>query len=177
MTRFAVALAALAAVVLGTSRAQAFERQWHLGGGLGIATLKGSGSAVNPAANLYAAYGLSDMFDARLELLGTSHRLGTQRTEILSASAGIAYKIDIIRWVPYVDVLVGYYGFVGGPSPLGHYGEPGASLGLGLDYSFSRSVAVGGQLRYHAFLRHPPQSLGDAPYFSALVRAEYRWGW
>ncbi len=177
MKRLAAALAALGVVVLGTRHAQAFERQWHLGGGLGIATLKGSKSSVNPAMGLYAAYGLSDMFDARLELLGSSHVLGTRRTQILSASAGLAYKIDIIQWVPYVDLLVGYYGFSGGPSPLGHYGEPGASIGGGLDYSFSRSFAMGGQVRYHAFLRHPPQSLSDAPYFSALLRAEYTWGW
>lgn len=177
MTRLAAALAVLACIVLGTGRAHAFERQWHLGGGLGIATLEGSASGVNPAVGLYAAYGLSDIFDARLELLGSSHSLGGRRTQILSASAGLAYKIDIIQWVPYVDLLVGYYGFSGGPSPLGHYGEPGASLGLGLDYSFSRDFAMGGQLRYHALLRNPPQSLSDAPYFSVLLRAEYRWGW
>ena len=177
MTRFAAALAVAAVVVLGTARAQAFERQWHLGGGLGIATLKGSSSGVNPAAGIYAAYGLSDMFDARLELLGSSHNLGGRRTEVYSASAGIAYKIDIIQWVPYVDLMLGYYGFAGGPSPLGHSGEPGASLGLGLDYSLSRSFAMGAQLRYHAFLRDPPTSLTQAPYFSALLRAEYTWGW
>jgi len=177
MKRLAAALAVLACLVLGTSRAHAFERQWHLGGGLGIATLKGSASGVNPALGVYAAYGLSDMFDLKLELMDSSHDLGGHRTQILSASAGVVYKIDIIQWVPYVDLMAGYYGFSGGPSPLGHYAEPGASIGLGLDYSLSRSFAMGAQFRYHAFLRNPPQSLADAPYFSALLRAEYRWGW
>ena len=34
-----------------------------------------------------------------------------------------------------------------------------------------------GEFRYHGFLADPLSSLGDAPLFTGLLRAEYRWGW
>ncbi len=46
--------------------ADAFEREWHLGVGGGVAS--GTELGMSPALSAYAAYGLSDVFDARLEL-------------------------------------------------------------------------------------------------------------
>jgi Outer membrane protein beta-barrel domain len=168
-----------AALVLLTARpAHAFQRQWHLGGELGFATFKGSASSFNPAATVYAAYGLSDMFDVRLELTASRHEFFPgEHTGVYSASAGLAYKLDVIQWVPYAALLVGYYRF-GGLVPLDrNQNELGASLAGGLEYEVSRSFGVGAEIRYHAFMGDLPTSLGDTPYFTGMLGAEYTWGW
>lgn len=171
-------LAAAAFVLLTARSAHALDRQWHLGGELGFATFKGSASGVNPAATVYAAYGLSDMFDARLELTASRHEFfPNDHTGVYSASAGLAYKLDVIQWVPYAALLVGYYRFGGAVPPGRNQNEVGASLALGLEYEMNRSFGLGAELRYHAFMGHLPTSLGDTPYFTGMLGAEYTWGW
>lgn len=173
----------LAALVLGvglslglccSSRAAlAFEREWHLGVGAGASN--GNGLKLSPAVAAYAAYGLSDVFDARVEVTARGYHLGQeQNPNALSAMAGVAYKLDVLRWVPWAGVYAGYFGFL---EPL-----PAASafkrhdlalgLGLGLDYAFTRKFGAGVTL-------HFDQALGrsEASTFDALLRAEYRWGW
>ena len=54
---------------------------------------------------------------------------------MLSASLGLAYKIDVFRWVPYVALLGGYYHYGGARGPDGEHGSvAGASAEVGLDY-------------------------------------------
>jgi hypothetical protein len=152
--------------------ARAFERQWHLGGGLGAASFVGSDEPIAPAASLYAAYGLSDMFDARLEFTGSRHPLDDGSHVVLySGAAGIAYKIDVIEWVPYVGLLAGYYSYDFATAGIGF------STALGLDYAVSRNLGLGAQLRYHWTSSDVPTSLTEGEYFTAFLRAEYRWGW
>ncbi len=174
----APALGAAAVVTLASGAAHTFEREWHLGAGLGGGMFTGESSG-GPAVAAYAGYGLSDMFDLRAQLLASRHDFGSpQPTWVYSASAGVAYKLDIIRWVPWVDALVGYYRFQGGALPGGRKpDELGLSVGLGIDYAVSRSFAIGAELRYHGFVRDLPTSLSDTPYFTGLLRAEYTWGW
>lgn len=166
-----VRLAALVAVTLGAGSASAFERQWRVGGGLGAAHLDGAGFA--PALGAHAAYGLSDMFDVHLELLGSRHR-ASGSTDVLSAAAGLSYKVDVFQWIPYIVVTGGAYHYGGDPGPNGEEGvEAGVALGVGLDYLASRELSLGVQLRQHT-------SFADGlsfPYLSGLLRAEYRWGW
>jgi hypothetical protein len=151
--------------------AAAFERQWRLGGGAGIAALDDAG--IGAAVDAHAAYGLSDLFDVNVELLGSRHFEDPERN-VLSASAGMSYKIDVFQWVPYLVLLGGLYHYGGEGGPNGERGfEPGASIGIGLDYLFSRKLAMGAQFRQHT-------SFSDGlsfPYLSATLRAEYRWGW
>ncbi len=155
-----------------TAEAGAFEREWHLGGGLGAADFIGSDEPIAPAACLYAAYGLSDMFDARLEFTGSRHPLDDgSHTVLYSGAAGIAYKIDVIEWVPYVGLLAGYYSY----DALS--GGIGFSTALGLDYAVSRNFGLGVQLRYHWTTATVPTSLTEGEYFTGFLRAEYRWGW
>lgn len=165
-----MASALILAGLCGSPPAQAFEKQWRVGGGAGLATLRHA--PVGPALDLHGAYGLNDMFDAQLELLWSRHG-GADGTDILSASAGLSYKIDVFEWVPYVGLLGGYYHYLGAPGPDGESGpEPGASIVLGLDHLFTRNFSMGAQVRWHA-------SFADGvafPYFNALLRAEYRWG-
>ena len=46
--------------------AGAFEREWHLGAGVGLTDLTAEGYAFGPEAGAHAAYGVSDTFDLRL---------------------------------------------------------------------------------------------------------------
>ena len=167
---------ALALATLSRS-ASAFERQWHFGGGIGAASYSGTESGIAPALGLHAAYGVSDMFDARVELLGSHHSTTDDRSlDVYSAAAGIAYKLDVIEWIPYAGLLAGYYYFNGEPAPEFRHDFALSAL-LGLDYAWSRNFGVGVALRYHGFMLDAPRSFTDAAYFTGLARAEYRFGW
>jgi hypothetical protein len=170
-------LYALGALTLVAPRAEAFEKQWHVGGGLGANAFADPRTALGPAAGVYAAYGLSDLFDLGVEVLGSIHKRDGRSFDLLGASAGIAYKLDVLSWIPYAGLELGYYRFQGAtrPGKLAE-NEVGFSVDLGLDYVLSPSVGLGVKLRYHGFLNDFPASLGDAPLFTGLVRAEYHWG-
>jgi hypothetical protein len=159
--------------------ARAFERQWHVGVDGGYAVWLDS-AASGFGGGAHAAYGLSDSFNAMLELAVTRHpsasvRAGSDENApsfsvetIASGAAGIAYTIDIARAVPYVGVLAGMYslGELSGVSP-------GGQVALGLDYQLERNWAIGAQLRFHA-VYHP--DTGALPYTTTFLRAEYLWG-
>lgn len=162
-------LSCFAAFCLAPS-ASAFERQWHLGGGLGAATFA-EDYGTGPAASLYAAYGISDMFDVRLELTGSRHAWGEDKLAWgYSGAAGLAYKVDVLSWVPYFGLLAGYQGFSGDTAADSGWAE--LSIPLGLDYSPSRSFAIGAQIRSSALIRNAVTVSGHF-----LLRAEYRWGY
>ena len=173
----------LAALVLGvglalglccSSRAaQAFEREWHLGAGAGVSN--GNGLKLSPAVAAYAAYGLSDVFDARVEVTARGYHLGQeQNPNAVSALAGVAYKLDVLRWVPWAGVYAGYLGFLEQPPATSTFKrhDLALGLGLGLDYGFTRKFGVGVTLHFDQALTR-----SEANTFDALLRAEYRWGW
>jgi hypothetical protein len=170
--------AALLPLVLGARPVSAFERQWHLGGAVGAGLFSDADTDAGPLLGIYGAYGLSDMFDAKLELNGGTHGHTDGRVNLVSVSAGLAYKLDVIEWIPYFGAQAGYYYLSGDvlPGELSHH-ELGLSFELGLDYALSRATAAGVQLRYHGFLHEPMSSLADAPYWGGLLRLEHRWGW
>jgi hypothetical protein len=148
-------------------RAGAFEREWHLGGGLGVAAA--NGYPLGPAANLYAAYGISDVFDVRLELAGSRSSLAPESAYLYGAKAALAYKIDVIQWIPYVAIAGGYLGVTRRVAPF-TLGQPTAGLLAGLDYAVSRDFGLGVALSYdYAF--HP-----GAAYANGFLRAEYHFG-
>jgi hypothetical protein len=173
---------AVSALLLVAVPAGAVERQWHAGVGLGAAAVSGARGS-SPMAELFGAYGLNDMFDARLELAGSTQDFTAQgepedRTQIYSALAGLRYNLDVIEWVPHFGVVLGYYRFSAGPLPEHRArNELGFAAELGLDYLFSREVGAGLMLAYHGFLLDPPASLGNTPMVSALISVERRWGW
>lgn len=176
--RLAAGLATFALAALASGPARAFERQWHVGATIGGGAFSSPSSAAGPAVGAYAGYGLSDMFDLRAQL--TASRLAfsgaSEGTWVSSASAGLAYKLDVIEWVPWADLQLGYYR-IDGPAPGDrHANDVGASLGLGIDYAFSRDLGLGAELRYHGFLRDAPTSLADTPYLTGMFRVEYTWG-
>jgi hypothetical protein len=171
------ALTASALLALTTS-AGAFERQWHIGGGAGIAMFADPDTSAGSALGVHGAYGISDVFDLKLDLLTSSHTIESDRMRLFAGTAGIAYKMDVVRWVPYFGIQFGYYRLGGDQRPGENaIHEPGMSIDLGLDYAVKRHFGLGLQLRYHGFLSDPMSSLGDAPLFTGLLRAEYRFGW
>jgi len=163
---------ALALSVMSGS-ASAFEREWHLGAAAGVSDGKGLG--LSPALGAYAAYGLSDTFDARLELTARGYHIGAaENPNALSAMLGVAYKLDVLRWVPWAGAYVGYLGHLEAPRadlPFKQH-DAALGLGLGLDYGFSRQLGLGVTLRFDQAL-----SSQETSSFDALLRAEYRWGW
>jgi hypothetical protein len=172
----------LAALVLGlgvslsslaaSRSARAFERQWHVGAGAGVTN--GNGLSLSPALQAYAAYGLSDVFDVRVELGARGYQLGSgQNPNALSAMAGVAYKLDVLRWVPWAGVYAGYLQFLERPPASSGFAQRDAALGLGLglDYAFSRELGAGVTLRFDQGLTRTSASA-----FDALLRVEYRWG-
>ncbi|HEY3237474.1 MAG TPA: outer membrane beta-barrel protein [Polyangiaceae bacterium] len=183
-------LALGACIVAGSPSANAFERQWHAGGGLGIAALPGSDYTVGPMLGLHGAYGISDVFDIKLELGGSYHVLPAsqdvprQSLTLYSAAAGLSYKIDVFEWVPYFALLLG--GYAASAVPLSRdKNEPSpfkqrdlaASSALGLDYYLSRGLVLGGELRYSAFLGELTGPSYDTQLVSLLLRVEAVWGW
>jgi hypothetical protein len=175
----ALLAAALAWSLEGT--AHAFERQWHFGLGAGAAAA--NGYRVGPALNAYAAYGLSDVFDLRAELLGSRQFVTPvavqgetpslfQRAEpslFYGGKLALSYKVDVIQWIPYAALAAGYLGVT---EPLAPYAKGQPSLGIiaGLDYAATRNLGFGGALHYD-YVFHP-----GAAYAALLFRAEYRFG-
>lgn len=160
-----------------SSSAYASEEPWHLGGGVGVATLKKA--PIGPALSIHAAYELSDFFDLHVEVLA-SHHAWADPTTIGSASVGIEYKIDVFQWVPYVGLYAGLDYYDGRPGPHGEHGMLlGTSIGGGLDYLFSRSFAMGAAVKQHSSFREGWWFFLDDSHrtsLSILLRAEYRWG-
>jgi hypothetical protein len=168
-----------AALALFAPAAPAIEGQWHTGGGLGAASFARTDSGWAPALGVHAAYEISDMFDARLELTASRHSFADDTaTTFYGGALGLTYKVDVIEWVPYFGLLGGLYRFSSEvrPAPLQQQ-ELGIMVPLGIEYVPSRTAAFGLQVAYHGFMSDPMASLGDAPYVSLLLRAEYRWGW
>ena len=80
---------------------------------------------------------------------------GSGRNSFSQAMVGLAYKVDVIEWVPYIGVRAGYYRFGDAPPlkefpPGKAYAQGGGSIGtmLGVDYAFSRSAGIGAELDY-----------------------------
>ncbi|HEX6763947.1 MAG TPA: hypothetical protein VF103_00685 [Polyangiaceae bacterium] len=166
--RMGLALGVLGAWLSSAGPALAFERQWHFGGGLGAAAPNG-GYSLGPVLGLHAAYGISDVFDARLELQGSTHDLDGLAVSFYGAKAGLAYKLDVIQWIPYAGVSAGEYAIVWNEGTLF---RPCVGALVGLDYAFSRHFGMG-VVGSGDYVFSDPQ----VTVFSGLFRAEYRFGW
>jgi hypothetical protein len=158
-------------LALASSSASAYGNEWHAGakGGLAMQQDRDLGWGVG----VHGAYGLSDMFDAELELFLTENKATEEQTaRVFAATAGIAYKVDILRWIPYVGVLGGYYDFGGVPGPHGETKAVGAALQVGLDFLMTRDVALSFDFRSHFSFKEEFYS----PMQTVMLGVEYRWG-
>jgi hypothetical protein len=210
--RFSLACSALcvaAGSAFWASPAAAFEKQWHLGGGLGAAVP--AEFSLGPAANFYGAYGISDVFDVRLEGFVSQNedapvpaaadtnpptaRIPGRTALFYGAKLALAYKVDVIEWIPYFGIAAGFLGVVphgegegqdADPAPFAQANATAGAI-LGLDYAVSRSFALGlgvfGDYALHGAPEPSPdpdkQRRDDTTplYWSAFLRAEYRFGW
>jgi hypothetical protein len=178
--------AAAAFVALGSMvalPARAIEREHHLGldaGGSLLVVNDKSTPDLGGGFGAHWTYGLNDAFNLMAEgawSLVALHESteGAPRTRpswVANADVGLGYVFDVLRWVPYGGVLVGGYALSGGSIDRVKM-LAGASLALGLDYRFSRSVAAGVAFRQH-MLTEP----STYPSFTQVfARVEYTWGW
>lgn len=159
----------LATLTIGAPAA-GFERQWHLGASVtGVAP--SAGRERGAGAGLLLAYGVSDVFDVRAELRSSVHPATNEAAGfgLHLGALGLAYKLDVLEWIPYFGVRGGYYLQSGEPGPFARHG---GTLGgfAGLDHAFSRSFAAGVELGVDRFLPDGASSM-------LALRAEYRWGY
>jgi len=168
-----------AAACLAASPARAFEREWHVGGGLGVTAYPRYYSA-GPSLGLNASYGISDVFDLKLELLGSSHSYErssgspSEHAEPYSAVAGLSYKLDVLQWIPYGAVMVGFQ-HVSGRLPVNEPFRRDDAIAagvLGLDYAATRNFGLGASVRTDILL----SSVSEGQAFTMMLRAEYHWG-
>ena len=174
MVRFARARRRLFATLVGAlpfllaEPARAFERQWHVGGGFGVASESG-GYDMGLVLGLHGAYGISDVFDVRLELQGSRHDFGGIPVSLYFARAGLAYKLDVLQWIPYLGGAGGAFSVVWDE---GATIKPCATAFVGLDYAVSEHVSVGVLGAFDYVFANPNLVVG-----TGLVRGEYRFGW
>lgn len=176
---------AVACLVALPSAARAVEREHHLGIDAGAAILvvadKNSPDA-GPALGAHWTYGLSDTFNLMVDGTWSLVSLGekaqsnmtpsTRPSNLAGLDAGIAYVLDVLRWVPWAGFFVGGYAFTGG-TISGVKVLPSAAIALGLDYRVSRSWSMGIAVRQHAF-----SDLSTYPSFTqTFARFEYTFGW
>lgn len=178
--RFRVRIWILLGVVpfAAVRNADAFENQWHLGGGLGAAWFDRATSPA-PMTAVHGAYGMSDEFDARGEVLLSAPHSERGNTALLSSLLlGVTYKLDVIQWIPWAGLAASVH-HLGGQlrQPGASSMQAGGSLLLGLDYAWSRSLGAGVEVNLSAFPFEPGHSASSPIYTTALIRFEHRWGW
>jgi len=172
-------------VLLASADASAFEHQHHLGvdGGVAFISIDQKPTlSVGGGGGVHYTYGLSDAFNllvegafcpvALQETVDPDPTKNNRPTMIENFGVGVAYTLDVLRWVPYVGVLASGFVLHGGSIDGARF-VGGASLAAGLDYQLTRHVALGVAVRQHFlftdFTNYPS-------YTQIFLRAEWVWG-
>jgi hypothetical protein len=167
--RRGVAIAMLPALVAVAAPAGAVERENAIGadaGGAMLVVANKSATDIGASVGLHYTYGLSE----GLTDPTTPH---TRPTNVTNADVGLAYVLDVLRWVPWGALEIGGYALDGGTLD-GVKGEIGAAIALGLDYRLDRSWSLGASGREHLLFT----DMSTYPSFMQLLaRVEYVWGW
>lgn len=173
--------------LLAAPEARAIERQHHLGlaPALGILKIDGkSTTSTGIGGALHYTYGLSDQWNLSVQASSVVVAANQKQdfpysprnrpTTVDHGAIGIGYVIDILRWVPYVDVHGGVYRLAGAEMLDGQLFLPGLSLGAGIDYQLNRQFAIGAAGRQHFLV----SKMDTYPsYTTVLLRFEYMWGY
>jgi hypothetical protein len=126
------------------------------------------------AFGLHGAYGLSDSFDARLELLNSWH----SSDPIGAALLGVTYKLDVIQLIPWGGLAFGGYYLSDALSGNGRNRlEPGMAALFGLDYAWSREWGLSLAFGLHMLPFAEDRTAVALRYTTAMLRLEHRWGW
>lgn len=149
---FALLTTAVGAACAAPSVAEATERQWFFGGSVGYAFIEETfywwdGGFV--AAEM--RYGITDAID-----FTTTLDLGfypDAEQLVPSVHAGLAYVLDISRFLPHVGVTLGLsdvvtYGCPEGFRPCGNELYPVVGIPAGFDFRVTKHLSVGSHFRY-----------------------------
>jgi hypothetical protein len=177
----------LLAVETSTGAALAFEHQHHFGidGGVAFISINQKPTlSVGGGGGLHYAYGLSDAFNllvegafcpvALQELPNEPKQLNNRPTMIENLGVGVAYTLDVVRWVPYVGLLASGFTMHGGSVDIRV--TAGLTVAVGIDYQLTRGpkhFALGLAVRQHFMF----SDITNYPsYTQIFLRAEYVWG-
>ncbi|HEX8794605.1 MAG TPA: hypothetical protein VF765_26850 [Polyangiaceae bacterium] len=161
---------------MGTATAVEREHQIGLEVGAPMLVLHQNKNTVASgiSGGLHYTYGLSDAFNLVADADSGVLFLGVPKPATLThGDVGLAYVLDVLRWVPWASAEVGGYGLTGASVGGGTF-LPGAAVAVGLDYRFDRSWAAGIVVREHIFFTNINQfpSLTEG-----FLRVGYTWGW
>lgn len=133
------------ALLLAASPAMA--RPLSAGGQLGYALLSGAGATRHGAlGGGHAWVGLTES----LMLGGTASYAvlpGSGTAHVVTVLGGLLAKLDVVQWVPFATLEVGP--IVHTLPDAGAAVELDVAFGAGVDYLWSREVAIGVHARYH----------------------------
>jgi hypothetical protein len=176
--RIGAGFAAIVAFFAGLlpSRADAFERQWHAGASLGYMALLGTSPRTlhGVGGGVHLAYGLNDTFN----LLGELNVAGfpSGHTLVTGGGVGASYIFDVLQWVPHIGAIVGAYDVIDTSGECNKYCHSlrlNLEIPAGLDYTVTRSLAVGVAGRYQLLI----SGYSPAHVIGAFARVEILWGY
>ncbi|MEZ4402069.1 MAG: hypothetical protein R3B06_18730 [Kofleriaceae bacterium] len=168
-------LGALVVLSVGAHAAHAGEGERALSVGLGLATyatpdaemketLTPTGGAT---AGVTFERALGDEVSVRADL-GLAAYVGGGTVGVGLATVGLVYRIDILKYVPYVEVGVGALGRTGGPFATGV--EPALRIGGGVDILRGRARSVGVTAAMTGYAT-------STTTFQVGLRSTWRWGY
>jgi hypothetical protein len=112
--------------------------------------------------------GFSDAFCFRVSGGGGLYYGADQLTYSGHMTVGVTYLLDVLKYVPYVEVGAGAIVIAGGDA--GRDLSPLVQVGVGLDILRSRTFSYGIKLEFESLLQ-------ETSFFHAGVRATWRWGY
>jgi hypothetical protein len=112
--------------------------------------------------------GISDALWLRGALVGAALRTGGETSYLGQASLGIGYALDVLRYVPYVDLGIGAAWLGGGA--LEAEVHPQLQIGVGLDVRVGREMSWGPFASMAGYL-------DEASAIAVGLRCAYRWGY
>jgi hypothetical protein len=180
-------LAPFILVAASSSIAHAYEHQWQAGLSAGYTHfINGGGTAITHASypgfgtSLSLTYGINDSFNIIGHVDMSAHP-GAEPVLIGGGGVGVAYVLDVLRWVPWIGVTVGGYAVSAGAPCIATTDAPcttgrlGFSLPFGLDYQVNRKFSIGAGGRYGALLFGNQNKFDQT--ISVFLRAQYIWGY
>lgn len=111
--------------------------------------------------------GVSDSLSLRISGGGGGYYGDDDASYSGQLTVGITYLLDVVKYVPYVNLGLG--GIVIGGGEMDTEIAALLELGGGLDILHSRTFSYGVQIRFESFLE-------QTAFFTAGVRATWRWG-
>ncbi|MFO0618243.1 MAG: hypothetical protein U0414_36960 [Polyangiaceae bacterium] len=149
--RFALLLAA-AIMVAAPGSASATERQWFFGGSVGYAYIDETTKWWDGGFVMgETRYGITDAIDFAADLNLGLYPAADQL--VPSADVGLAYVLDVSRFVPHVGATIGLsdvitYGCPEGFRPCGHELYPVVGIPAGFDVRVTKHLSLGAHFRY-----------------------------